>query len=109
MSGFSLFIVHAVRDMPPGTCLPLAPRGHGEGLMSGPKHAELWERWTSHASESPGPGTLVTSSYSSKDLFSSSYLDLFLNLLGMKLTLEGNAVVTRGLLPPLASPREVAS
>lgn len=64
-----------------GTCLPSAPRGRGEGLISVIKHAELWERWALHFSESPGPGTLVTSSYTSKDLFSSSYLDLFLNIL----------------------------
>lgn len=41
-------------------------------------------------------GIFVASSHTSKDLLSSSYLNLFLNILRMKLILEENLVVTRG-------------
>lgn len=57
---------------------------------------ELWERCLFHVSESPGPGTLVESSHTSKDLFSASYLPLFLNVLGTKLILEENSAVMGG-------------
>lgn len=60
------------------------------------KCVELWERWLLHVSESPGPGTLVEPSHTSNDLFSSSYLPLFLNVLGTKLVLEENSVLTGG-------------
>lgn len=65
------------------TCLPSASRSHSEGphkVLT--MCTELLERWVCLVFESPGPEVWVASSHTSQDLFSSSYLYLFLNILG---------------------------
>lgn len=61
--------------------------GYATPLLPGAVVSRLMRCWA---------GILVASSHTSKDLLSSSYLYLFLNILRMKFILEENLVATRG-------------
>lgn len=75
-------------------------RRRDKGLI---KHTALLERRVLLVFAFPGPGTWGASGHTSQDLFSSSYLYLLLNILGIKLISEENSAVTRSESWSLAS------
>lgn len=75
--------------------LPLPPRAVVRGLASVHKCLELLYRCVLLIFESPGTDMWEASGHTRPDPFSSFYLHLILDILGIKLTLDENSEITR--------------